>query len=112
MQHKSASECGCTCRSSVIHRANVVCVVEPELSGLTEDQGPPPPPRTGDHPPMTQQSRVSFAEGTTFERERTGRDSVLHMSILSSPEYDDSIPVVIISACSIPGVVLHVSYQG
>ena len=47
-------------------------VTEPELSGLVEYQYPSPP-KTGDRPPMTQQSRVSFAEGTTFERERTGK---------------------------------------
>ena len=56
----------------------LACIVEPELSGLTEDQGPPPPPRTGDRPPMTQQSRVSFADGTTFEREKTGKMFVFH----------------------------------
>ena len=55
----------------------VLRVVEPELSGLTDDQGSAAPlslpPRTGDRPPLTQQSRVSFAEGTTFEREKTGK---------------------------------------
>ena len=85
--HRSPSERRCTCRSSVIHRVNVVCIVEPELSGLTEDQGPPPPPRTGDRPPMTQQSRVSFAEGTTFERERTGKISVFRTTNSQPLEY-------------------------
>lgn len=40
---------------------------EAELAQLIENQEN----GANIHPPMTQQSKVSFAEGTAFERERT-----------------------------------------
>ena len=52
-------------------------VVDPELAQLLDRDEANPSQRTevtggsGERPPMTQQSKVSFAEGTNFQRERT-----------------------------------------
>ncbi len=69
---------------------------EPELKGLDEQEGYPP--RTGDRPPMTQQSRVSFAEGTTFERERTSKIKATTGGKMLSLE-----PQVVALIISLPG---------
>ena len=46
--------------------------LEPELASLSEEGGAVTAGTVG-RPPATQQSKVSFAEGTTFERERTSK---------------------------------------
>ncbi len=65
----------CNFLHTILFIAIGIFISEPELKGLDEQEGYPP--RTGDRPPMTQQSRVSFAEGTTFERERTSKIKTL-----------------------------------